>query len=352
MSDHKKIALVIPSLEPDEKLIRLLHSLEGKIDCQDVIVVNDGSSACCDEIFRQAESMGCKVLKHAVNLGKGRALKTAFNAVLQEDQYEGAVIADSDGQHSADDIVKCMKAMEESPDTLILGSRDFSKENVPRKSRMGNVLTRNIMKVLCGINITDTQTGLRGIPRSFMKKLLCVNGERYEFETNMLLAAKEQGVHIQEIPIETIYIDENKTSHFNPVKDSIRVYAMFGKFLFSSLSSSLIDIVCFSVMVWLLAKKCPETYIVISTIVSRGISSVYNYAMNKVNVFKNNENGHKTVIRYYMLCIVQAALSAGGVSLWHMTWGGNETVIKIIVDMILFFFSFQVQREWVFRREG
>ena len=185
------VAVIIPSLEPDQRFIDLLKTLEGKLSFEDVFVVNDGSSSTYDKYFEMAGQMGCHVMRHSVNLGKGRALKTAFNQVLQEKKkYIGVVIADSDGQHTVNDIVKCIQALETHPESLVLGCRNFYESHVPFKSRMGNVITRNVMKILCGIQISDTQTGLRGISRSFLEVLMNVAGERFEFETNMLLAAR------------------------------------------------------------------------------------------------------------------------------------------------------------------
>jgi len=344
-----KIALVIPSLEPDEKLIKLLDTLDGQFPYQDVIIVNDGSASSYDHFFEEAQAMGCKILRHGVNLGKGRALKTAFNEIiLQNGYYSGVVIADSDGQHSVRDILKCAKVMEEKPHALILGCRDFSSDNVPFKSRYGNILTRNVMKIFCGLNITDTQTGLRGISLDFMKILMNVKGERFEFETNMLLATKEHEIEIVEVPIETIYINDNSSSHFNPVKDSIRIYTLFGKFIFSSVASFVVDIILFQIAIGLLHGMAQ--YILIATVAARVLSSLFNFTVNKNGVFKSKSKDRMVVVRYYILCICQMLVSAGAVTVLHSLLQGNETLIKMIVDFVLFLLSFQIQREWVFRR--
>lgn len=344
------IALIIPSLEPDQRLLQMLESMEGKIPYEDIFVVNDGSSDMYDAYFETAGGMGCHILRHSVNLGKGRALKTAFNQILQEKTvYQGVVIADSDGQHSVTDILRCMEALRETPNSLILGSRNFYKNNVPLKSRMGNIITRNVMKILCGISITDTQTGLRGISRDFMKILMNVSGERFEFETNMLLSAKEHNIPIREIEIETIYMDGNASTHFNPLRDSVRIYALFARFLLASFSSFLADILLFALFVWLLKGKSAQ-YILYATVSARILSSAYNYLVNKNGVFKNRDKGVGTLVRYYALCVIQMLLSAGLVTLCYRYLMGSETVWKIVVDGLLFLVSFQIQREWVFSK--
>ena len=243
---EKRIPVIIPAYEPDEKMIRLLQTLQES-GIERIIVVDDGSGNEYRNLFEQAKQLGAIVLTHAVNLGKGRALKTAFNEVLNRyPEAIGAITADSDGQHTPACIQKCMEAMEKEPEKLILGCRNFDQDNVPAKSEWGNKITRQVLKYLCGVAVSDTQTGLRGIPAAFMRHLMNVKGDRFEFETYMLLEAGEQKVGIREVPIETVYLNDNKGSHFNPLLDSARIYLVFAKFLFSSLSSCIIDLVLFA----------------------------------------------------------------------------------------------------------
>ena len=202
--DMENIALVIPAYEPGEHLIRILQQLSPQWSGP-VIVVDDGSSEKSAPIFRKAEEMGARVLRHSVNLGKGRALKTAFNACLTEHMgLIGCVTADADGQHLPEDILRCAKALCRTPSALILGRRDFSGAQVPWQNRLGNRMTCLVMRLFGGVDLEDTQTGLRGIPAAFMRRLMQVDGERYEFETNMLLFAKRQDVAMIEVPIQTV----------------------------------------------------------------------------------------------------------------------------------------------------
>lgn len=189
---EKRIPVIIPAYEPDEKMIRLLQTLQES-GIERIVVVDDGSGNEYRNLFEQAKQLGAIVLTHAVNLGKGRALKTAFNEVLNRyPEAIGAITADSDGQHTPACIQKCMEAMEKEPEKLILGCRNFDQDNVPAKSEWGNKITRQVLKYLCGVAVSDTQTGLRGIPAAFMRHLMNVKGERFEFETYMLLEAGEQ----------------------------------------------------------------------------------------------------------------------------------------------------------------
>lgn len=347
----REIPVIIPSYEPDEKLLQLLADLRDS-GFSNIVVVDDGSGKEYQHFFEQAEkAYGCRVMHHAINMGKGRALKTAFDFVLQSfPDSVGCITADSDGQHTPECILSCAKALMDHPDSLIMGCRCFDKENVPARSEFGNKCTRIVMKFLAGVSVSDTQTGLRGIPYSFMKELLTLKGERFEFETNMLMETKKSKIPIVEVPIQTIYIEENRTSHFNPVKDSVRIYMLFGKFLFSSLSSSVVDLVLFSVFCYLLKDRQwgSITYIMVSTVFARVLSAVYNYAINYKVVFESKNSVGSTVVRYFLLAAVQMCCSALLVNFLYPLFGGAEVLVKIPVDVFLFFISFVIQREFVY----
>lgn len=346
-----ELPIIIPSYEPDEKLPGLLKELKGA-GFQNIVLVDDGSGEAYAHLFKEAEeSFGCRVLHHAINQGKGRALKTAFNYCLQEfSDAVGVITADSDGQHSPECILACADALLAHPDSLILGCRCFEGKDVPARSEFGNKCTRMVMKYLTGITVSDTQTGLRGIPTSFMERLLMVKGERFEFETNMLLETKERKIPIVEVPIRTIYIEENRTSHFNPIRDSVKIYMIFGKFLFSSLSSSVVDLVLFSVFCFLMRDMQWRrvSYITVATVSARILSAFYNYSMNLKVVFQSEKSVGATLPRYILLAMVQMSLSAFLVGKLYPLFGGAEVVVKIPVDVLLFFLSFFIQREFVY----
>lgn len=349
---EKEIPVIIPAYEPDERLTELLQSLR-EAGFRNLVVVNDGSGEKYQAIFESAEKeLHCTILTHAVNLGKGRALKTAFNYCLNAfPKMVGCVTADADGQHTAACILSCTEELVRKPDALILGSRNFDGEEVPARSEMGNKLTRAVMKYLAGISVSDTQTGLRGIPKEFMKVLLQVKGERYEFETNMLLEGKTKKITIAEVPIRTIYINDNQNSHFHAVRDSISVYMIFGRFLFSSFSSSIVDIVLFSCFCYLLKNKDLGNwgYIVVATAAARGLSALYNYFINQKVVFQSGKPIRETLWKYSLLAIVQMTCSALLVTLLYPLFGGAEVLVKIPVDVCLFLISFVIQREFVYR---
>lgn len=349
----KNIPIVIPAYEPNEKLLELAERLKSKGGT--IVVVDDGSGEAYGPIFDKLKDMGVIVLKHSVNMGKGRALKTAFNFCLNEyPNLIGVVTADSDGQHSTTDICRLSDTLCENKNNLILGCRNFDVAYIPDKSKMGNKITRRVCKYLCGIDISDTQTGLRGIPKNFMKDLLNVSGERFEYETNMLIVAKDN-YPIKEIEIETIYDSkENHATHFDPVRDSIKIYKIFGrmflKFIISSLSSSVLDLALFTAFCSLLRNDDGVRYVAWATVIARVISATYNYLLNYKVVFKSDSNYAKSSVKYMILAVVQMTLSAaivsGGVTIFTTV---PEVVVKIVVDSLLFLVSFYIQREVVFK---
>ena len=349
---EKNIVIIVPSYKPDKEI--MMEFIEKlKKSYEKIVVVNDGSGEEFDTFFKEIESLGIKVLKHSVNLGKGRAIKTAFNFILNEyKDIIGTITADCDGQHYIEDIIKMDKELKKNPDKLIIGCRQFDEEQVPWKSRAGNKITRTVFLMFVGIKITDTQTGLRGFGIETMKKFISTSGERYEYETNMLIECKEKEVQIIEVPIQTVYIRNNSLSHFDAIRDSWKIYKLFMKYIFSSLASFIVDIVLFSIFVKLL----PDihwmnniiTTIVISTIIARIISSIFNFAVNSKVVFKNSTKS--SIIKYFILVIIQMLVSAFVVSKLFKMLGINSTVIKIIVDVIIFIVNFVIQREWIFKK--
>lgn len=251
--------VLIPALNPPKNLVDYVEELIEK-GIGDILIVDDGSNGKSQYIFEKLSSLEeVEVLRNAKNLGKGRSLKNAFNYFLTMsniEDYEGIVTADSDGQHRVEDVIAMKEAINQYPNSLILGCRDFDSDNVPPKSKFGNKLTKSVIKGLYGRKITDTQTGLRGFPKNIILDMIDISGERFEYETRMLIHTFEKNIPIDEITIETIYYDNNAETHFNPIKDSLKIYKVifgsFFKYLLSSLSSFIVDIVFFQLFLLML----------------------------------------------------------------------------------------------------
>ena len=354
----KTVPIVIPSYEPDERLITLLNDL-NEAGLGPVIIVNDGSGTEYDEIFSRAEKLieanGGKLISYRPNRGKGRALKTAFEYISRNiPDALGCVTADSDGQHTPGCIASIIKALRENPNSLVLGVRQFDGENVPWKSRMGNTITIKVFSYVSGVRVSDTQTGLRGIPFEFMKDLIDCKGERFEYETQMLLECAGR-LKIHEVPIKTVYDSkENHQTHFDPWKDSVRIYKILGKkfikYIFASLSSFVVDIILFTIFCKVLAGAVPEGYLVqVSTVCARVISATYNYLVNYFLVFKSRAGKATSLAKYAALAFVQMQASAWSVAgICFLLPMVSKTLIKCIVDTFLFLLSYSIQQRFVF----
>ena len=342
---NKDAVILIPSYNPDEAIMQdFLGELSKRF--KNIVIVNDGSDKIHDNFFEKLSNK-YPVLRHYKNLGKGRALKTGINYILNEfPNLKVIVTADCDGQHSVKDIEACFKASLNNPDSLVLGTRNFNDKNVPFKSKYGNKITRNMFKIFVGIKITDTQTGLRAMSKDIATKFLDVLGERYEYETNMLITCKNEDIKIYEEEIDTVYINGNELSHFNPVKDSIMIYKLFIKYILAAISSFVVDILLFTLILSFI--KNIANAILISTILARIISSLYNYLINSKLVFKKMNK--YSLVKYFTLVIIMMFVS--GIAVDYLveltTW--NATLVKIIVDAIIFVINFIIQREFIFKK--
>lgn len=352
-----EIPIIIPAYEPDNQLISLLETLvNGK---RKIIVINDGSSSEYSDVFTKVESLitpdGGVLLTHEVNYGKGKALKTAFDYIIKNlPDVIGVVTADSDGQHTVECIESVSDEFSKNPNCLILGVRSFDGDDIPWKSSFGNKLTMRVMKFVSGLSISDTQTGLRAIPFTFMKELVDFGGNRFEFETEMLLATVDK-YEIREVTIPTIYESkDNHQTHFNPIKDSINIYKILGKqffkYILASASSFIVDILLFYIFCRVFKFNGLKEYIIVSTVIARVFSAVFNYAVNYKKVFLSNETVAKSATKYFCLAILHMGCSALFVTLGVMATTGNEVVVKIIVDTILFFISYKIQHRLVFAK--
>jgi len=360
MRDLSKISVVLPSLDPDEKLVAVIDGLL-EYGFSDIILVNDGSKPENLHYFTEAVAAHPEIhlLTHEVNRGKGAALKNAFRWFLQNrPEGLGVVTVDGDNQHHPEDTRACCEHMLDTGHCT-LGCRDFTLDHVPARSRFGNHTTSLVFKLFCGMTISDTQTGLRAIPRKHLETLVNVSGDRFEYETNMLLAFKDNGIPFDEVKIRTVYIEENKSSHFRVIHDSWRIYklilAHFFRYTISSLVSAVVDTAAFSLLGSLFSHFLTGFSLTAAAgVLSRVISSLLNFFMNKKLVFKTHVDTKKAMLRYYCLALpqmaVQVLLTQGVYYLLHISDRANtlRTLIYAIVMVVLYFISYMIQQRWVF----
>lgn len=342
-----KTALVIPAYKPGPELPELAARF-----CADggfvPVVVDDGSGPDYRPVF-DALPEGVLLLRHPQNRGKGAALKTAFRHVLERcPECDMAVTADADGQHRYEDILRVCGVARSRPEALVLGSRRF-EGNVPLRSRLGNGITRQVFAIASGVKVYDTQTGLRAFSRESLRKFIDVPGDRYEYEINMLLTAAQSGVPVVEEWIETVYLNDNASSHFNPFRDSFKIYLCIFKFCASSLLAFGVDYILALALKALTASWPAALSLNFSVVVARLVSATVNFSVNRRVVFKGNERLGRAVVKYAALA---AAILALNLALMHLLTGLGLpfALAKIIVEVLLFCLSFVIQGKFVFRK--
>lgn len=351
-------AVLIPAYNPPDSFPDYLRQL-----CQAglarIMIVDDGSGEDRKKIFQEAERIGCVVLHHQENKGKGAALKTGFSYYQEHWQgsCDGIVTVNSDGSNLPEDVLRIGEALHNGQRMgfygLVLGARDFSSPHISRSRRNGNKITCLIYKALTGISVKDALTGLRGIPDMRIPECIGLWGSGYEYEASMLLECGHAGY--LEVSVETPPPGQETETHYRPVRDTVRIYlAFFRRFLMFSMTSvsvSLLDIFLF----WLLTEYCLKgiSYpLAWGTVIARVISAAVNYLINRYLVFQSNEDGRRSAGMFVVLSTVQCLLSAGLVQALEYISSGEPVLLKVIVDVGLFFLSYFVQNRWIFKKES
>lgn len=340
-----KSIVIIPALNPDTRLCSLVNELKT-LGMRDIVIVDDGSTKTIHngrDIFFELEELGCIVYRHDTNMGKGAAIKTGIKGAMEIfGENIGVITCDADGQHLPIDIRRVANALNDNPMSLILGTRDFDRNNVPKKSKFGNKITSAFFYLTKKKKCPDTQTGLRGIPNCLLSLALEEQGKRYEYEMNFLSDAADM-VEMVFVPIETVYEDGNKTSHFRPVHDSLLVYSRPLRFASSSLISTVFEYFLFILLALMFGSGA-----FLAQSGSRIASGIVNFLLNKYWSFGSKRSGSKELIRYSILFGVQLLVSATLIT--ALSYVVSAIVAKVVVDTTLFFVSYQIQRRWVFKK--
>ena len=356
-----KFCVLIPAYCPTDSLVSYVGELYEK-GIRDILVVNDGSGKEYGEIFEKLkECPGCQVIGYGENRGKGAALKFGFEHIMRTKPDCGAVItADCDGQHTPEDVMRTAEAVKEHPDDLVLGVRDFSVaadgSKVPLRSRFGNTCSSGIFFLLFHRHLGDTQTGLRGFSSKFLPFMCEISGSRYEYEIQVLIACVRERIPFFEIPISTVYENDNAGSHFRPLQDSSRIMAVMFREFFLFISSSLLSAAVDIAGAWflmdvlrLVIQNSDFARITAATVGARLVSMWVNYTLNRKLVFQSRAANHRTMARYVVLCAVIMVLSSLFVYVTSQFFGLNEKLAKVVGDCLLFFLSYKAQKGWVFR---
>ena len=339
-----RIVALIPAYKPQPNLLAIAQGLSA---CgMQVVVVDDGSGREYDQIFQKlGASADLHVVRHAVNLGKGAALKTGMNYALTSfPELLGVVTADADGQHDVDDIQHVADHLARQPQGLILGVRRFTQD-VPTRNRLGNILTKYMVRLLMGKRISDTQTGLRGIPQALMKDLLRIPSTGYEFELDMLITATHRGIQIIEEPIRTIYDHPGSVSHFNPLVDSMKIYFVLLRFGLVSLFTAILDNLVFFLVFH------ATSSIIAAQVFARTIAVLFNYTAARSAVFLSRERHTVIFPKYVVLVIVNLVVSYGLITFIVSQFHIRVMWAKLAAEAALFLANFAIQRDFVFTRQ-
>lgn len=216
----KKTVIMIPSYEPDPRLIQLAkYFSEHEFD---VLVINDGSNESFDNIFEEVKQYA-EVEGYKFNRGKGEAMKYGYT-IIKEDfpDADFIITCDGDGQHSPRDVERLYQKLRETNE-LVFGVRMFGKET-PARSRFGNDVSKIIRSTLTKQFMVDDQCGLRGFPIRYLPDLIALQGSRYEYEMNQIVVFQLKHYKIIQMPIEVIYEVGNPTSHFKVFRDTGRIH--------------------------------------------------------------------------------------------------------------------------------
>lgn len=337
------VIVLVPAFQPDTRLVTLVADLRAA--GLDVLVVDDGSGPDHAAVFAAAGRLGAHVLHHVTNRGKGQALRTGFAHVATTRPGTDVVCADCDGQHTVPDVLRVAARLRTTTDpehTLVLGTRRFTG-HVPLRSRLGNTATRVLFRALTGTPVHDTQTGLRAYPAAMLPWLLTVPGDRFEYELQVLLSATRTGRHVVEQDIDTVYLEENASSHFRPVVDSVRVYVPLLTFAASSLTAFTVDTAL------LLALHAATGHLLGSVLGARVVSSGTNFLLNRHVVFRRP---HRAALR--PAALRYAALALGLLAVNYLLLSALSAIglpllaAKVLTEAALFAASFEVQRRFVF----
>ena len=336
--------VLIPAYNPGEALVRTVRAIRSLSELI-VVVVDDGSTPEHSGYFESvAAAPDVHLIRHAVNLGKGAALKTGLNHIAVQFPGCPVVTADADGQHDPEDIIRVANRVSEHPDALVLGVRSFKDTITPLRSRIGNDLTCLLMKILVGQKLADTQTGLRGIPSKLIPHLLRIQATGYEFELDMLIACKHGSISVWQEPIRTIYVDGNRRSHFHPLFDSMRIYLLLFRFSMLSLLTAALDNAVF-ILAFSITGSIGR-----SQLISRSGAMVFNYLGARSVVFHSQQRHAIVLPRFVLLVACNGLLSYALIQLQHNLLAINVVSAKLLAEGFLFIGNFAVQRDFVFTR--
>ncbi len=344
MSKH---ALLIPIYEPDGSSLVFLRTFKQG-DFDRFLVIDDGSGERFKAIFDEiAATTVFEVIGYPVNKGKGFALKHGFARLLEKDpDLDYVITADGDGQHAYEDILRVKESAIEHPGCVIMGNRVFDKKSVPIASKIGHFLASISFKGVSRQKIDDVQTGLRGIPSALFPLALETPGNRYDYEHDFLLEASKVA-DIVSVDIKAIYIDNNRGSHFHPIRDTLIIHKHVLLYILASVGSWGIDLGLFYLFSTYVFTGNAEQQVFISTLLARIISGFGNFLLLFFFVFDRRRGFAQKLGKYATLFVINLCLS-GGLTYAFKFLPAALTFIKFVVDAVISIVNYFINRIWVF----
>jgi glycosyltransferase involved in cell wall biosynthesis len=223
MIDRTNAAALIPCYFEERFIADVARRVRAQLET--VLVVDDGST---DATEANAQAAGVEVIKHAVNQGKGAAIKTGLRMLSERAGIEYVLILDGDGQHAPEEIPRFLAAANETRAPMLVGNRMSDVEKMPFVRKLTNRFMSWQIGAVCGQAVPDSQCGYRMIHRDLLPAMLAITTTKFDYETEMLVVASRLGHRLAAVPVSTIYGDEKSKIH--PVRDTIRFYQMMGRF--------------------------------------------------------------------------------------------------------------------------
>jgi putative flippase GtrA len=346
MAERSDQVILIPAYMPDEALVALTMQLS--VENFRTVVVNDGSGPGFNDVFERLPE-DVTVVAHATNRGKGKALRTGMQYILEAmPDARGIVTADADGQHLASDILQVAEHLVDRTRAVVIGGRRFEGK-VPLHNRVGNLITRWVFSLATRVKVRDTQTGLRGFTMDLVPELLRLPGDRYEYEINVLLWAASNHVDMEEIPIKTVYLEGNTSSHYRVMRDSVIIYSRILKFILSSFAAFIVDFSALFLIRSQLGGMEDSRALLLSVVGARVISSTFNFIVNRKLVFNSREKASTSAWRYFLLAAFILLCNYLLMHLFSLTIGMPLVAAKLMVEGLLFLASYLIQKKIVFK---
>ncbi|MCR4611420.1 MAG: GtrA family protein [Lachnospiraceae bacterium] len=359
---YDKVPVIIPALNPDNRIFIFIKSLQEK-GFDRIVVVDDGSEReSAKEIFDKLPEYDVTVIGYDHTKGKGCALKSGLSYVyVNMPSCVGVVTADYDGRQNADAVALVADKLLEGKQ-FVLGKRDLANSNISKGMRRGYKLTQYVFRILYTKEIKDIQTGLRGIALSLIPEFLEIRGKRYEYEPKMIVEAVRHDIPIEQVdagvihPIDTgdstIQISENYRTFADSFRISVALFMNFLEYALVSITATIVDFILFYLLSeFVFADMDLSICVFLSTVCARAVSATLTFSVNRRVVFKSDNNLARTIVLYYILAAFIMLCSAELVTLFVYLFGGNKTFTKLFVDLCLFFLSYQIQQRVIFKKK-